>query len=241
MEEQLRQRAMGKMTTAQLEKLNALDGWEWRLPIERDWDGNCEDVEVWYVNNDRHPPSDSYLGKWVMLQRTLKRRREGGEGKQALSDDRFERLDGITGWEWTPKGSRQKKISRSWEARFAELSAHISDSGELPNRISPLGLWVEKQVAGRKSGWLNDAQVDLLASLPGWSWEKSTTRGWEASADDVEVWYKNYERHPPSRTWLGGWVRSQRHEKRRWEEGDSSSLMTAERHARLDAITGWEW
>lgn len=152
------------MTPQRIAALEAVDGWVW------------DDRDRWwlmyallreYVEEHHKLPGvhATYrgrgLGKWANNLRTCRKI------KGALSQERIDALNLVTGWDWVSRNDT------AWVANYRQLLAYVSERGKLPASGSlyhgkQLGRWVSRQRARGAS--LPPSRREALERVPGWQW-----------------------------------------------------------------------
>jgi hypothetical protein len=220
-------------------KLMDLPGWKALGSNSDRWEAGLTHLESFaaehgHVNVDGgHICLDGYpLGNWVGAQRRAYRL-----GK--LTEERRERLDQVSHWEWTPSHTL-------WVDGYEHLVRYSEENGNAdpPERFfSPngfaLGRWVTQQRAEHRAGNLPPDVVEKMEALPGWGWSKSTAR-WETALRRLVEFVEEHGRLP-AQTYvcedgfrLGTWVDTQRKFYR-------MGKTTPERMRRLEAWPWWRW
>jgi hypothetical protein len=172
------------------------------------------------------------LGFWVNSQRT---KYKAG----SLSKDRIEKLESILQWTWN-------QLELIWESNFKLLIEFTQEFGSATVPSEPelykgqrLCFWTQMQRSRYKKGVLEQDRIDLLESLPGWSWR--------LIEDKWEEWLRLLKRFaastgscqvPQSLIYesknLGRWASKQR---TRYRKGE----LEEDRIRILEAINGWTW
>lgn len=165
----------------------------------------------------------------------------------------------LPGWTWghevavaalneRNKAQRSGFIAPEWRDNFESLvSLAINKDGignvknnDLDPDGRPVGHWATAQRSRRAT--LRPRQVELLESIPDWSWDGMAAR-------DARRWKAAYERllsyvtetgtavvphrhTSPDGYGLGGWVSRQRH---------PDAPLTDEQRTLLEALPGWSW
>jgi hypothetical protein len=90
-----------KLGAARTALLLKIPGWEWDGQFAKwmEMFNRLQAFEKEHGHTSIPRDYDQQLTSWVAIQR---------KKKNTLSDDRFARLDGLTSWEWEPKGRGQK-------------------------------------------------------------------------------------------------------------------------------------
>ena len=169
-----RQRAMRDTLSAEeRERLESLPGWSWARHHDR-WERSFGTLEA-YVAREGHacPPAKHNengfrLGGWVDVQRQAYKRSD-------LSSERIERLEGLPGWNWSPKGE-------AWTEMYDVLCSYVSREGHalVPKAHIEdgvrLGQWVNNQRALYNRGDLSSERTKRLGALAGWQWTTTKAR-----------------------------------------------------------------
>ena len=161
---------LGRLSPAQIQALNAVDG-DWRAnQSSLSWENNLTDAILEYQQLGRIPGNDEGAGRWLVRQRS---RMSAGK----LSDDQLSALDeGLPGW---------RNLDRiRWFQQLDALAAWCAAAGKLPTSRTPdpegrrLGTWVAFQRRRHRRGLLKD---DLVAALddtvPGWRGRNANASG----------------------------------------------------------------
>lgn len=226
----------GKLPKDRQRRLEVLPGWTWDVVGDR-WEeafallkryvkgqGNAE------VPGD-HVFEGYKLGDWVERQRS-------SYAKGKLSNERVQRLEGVKGWQWTPKDDK-------WERGFAELLKFVAEHGhaDAPGAYKlgeyRLGGWVQTQRLAFDEGTLDPERKRRLEEVPGWTWDPHADRWERAFALLVQYVEANGDARVPDSYrvddfGLGAWVGIQRGAHRK-------SKLAPERVRKLENLPGWVW
>jgi len=89
-----------KLDEEKIKLLEKLDGWFWKLNLDKLWLDNYELLKEYMINNDKQCPNCSYitddginLGIWISRQRSNKK-------KKKLDEEKIKLLEQIPGWWW---------------------------------------------------------------------------------------------------------------------------------------------
>jgi len=159
------------------------------------------------------PPRHSRAYWWIANNRKYKQ-----EG--ILSEERISLLENIPWWGWS------EPLADRWDRCFEELK----QLGQYPNKRDQRRLYriVEKQRAMQRDGKLTEEQVELLETIPWWSWEPS--------AFD-EAWQREFERVKAlggNVPWTDKWATNQK-------TAYSEDRMPDNRIKLLEALPHWTW
>jgi hypothetical protein len=219
-----RQRSAYKKSGLSLERVQQLEkisGWVWDY-TDWLWEKGFTALKKFEKANghtqvpDRYVDDDGYkLGGFVKSKR---RQYEAGE----LSDGRRQQLESLIGWMWRPNEDLWKKMYSEILHRTAEQSLlEIERAGD------SYAIWITQQKSKysamhggtkvvRKS--LTNEQIDLLAQLPGWSWDRRKD-SWLEHFNAVVDYKRQHDDRLPTSTdkkleWRGlrivGWISKQR-------------------------------
>jgi predicted helicase len=138
-----------------------------------------------------------------------------------------------------------EQTTSSWERFYGYLLEYVNREGHsrVPKKYSErevkIGIWVSTQRHRKQIGKLSARRIELLASLPDWSWDTLDER-WEEGFRLLKQFVKR-EGHTRVRRYhveddfkLGLWVTNQKTKKRNGE-------LESERMARFSAIPEWTW
>jgi superfamily II DNA or RNA helicase len=135
-------------------------------------------------------------------------------------------------------------VSINWHQRYAELKAHLQDSGGKYPLVKqpPLYQWVSTQrqnYRGKKGRPLTQEQITLLEALPGWTWDRFDDKWHQRYTELKQYLADNDGKYPSGRIALSTWVIVQR----AVHNGTNlaASKHTTEQIALLEALPGWQW
>lgn len=177
-----RRRALriGNLPPVQKHELDRIPGWDWtpgrrRSRPDKTW-AEALGILLEYVSREgharvplRHVERRFSLGRWVVQQRTLYRRRQ-------LSPERAGRLETIAGWSWDV-------LASEWEEGFERLRAYVARENTTLVPIGyrdggyRLGQWVSVQRKAFKEGKLSLERQHRLEGLADWTWD-TRDHGW---------------------------------------------------------------
>ena len=175
----------GKLSSQQLSRLSAIEGWTWDLDdaafthgLDR-LRGYARRHGDTFVPNEYVEADGFKLGSWVGNRRHAYKR-----GR--LSPARVMALEAIRGWTWSMKGD-------AWEKGFQRLRAFIDRHGDahVPRLYEDddgyrLGSWVHNQRTRYARHALTPDRVRRLQHLSGWTWVT-------AEARSNERWERGYQ------------------------------------------------
>jgi superfamily II DNA or RNA helicase len=124
--------------------------------------------------------------------------------------------------------AKEKGHARPSKGRFG-----VDKSGKreaVTHKGFRIGDWVGRQRRKYKKGLMPQSQVELLESLPQWSWDPQQDK-WESQAEGLRRFMAGDIERPPN---LWKWVSRTR---QNYREGK----LTDDRIADLEAIEGWSW
>jgi superfamily II DNA or RNA helicase len=219
-----RQRAAYKksgLSAERAQRLEKISGWTWDY-TDWLWEKGFTALKKFEKANghtqvpDRYVDGNGYkLGSFVKSKR---RQYEVGE----LSSDRCSALESLVGWMWRPN-------EELWKKMYSEVSRRTADQSLLDIERSgdSYAVWIVQQKSKysamhggtkvvRKA--LTDEQIDLLAQLPGWSWDRRKDSWLEHFNAVVDYKRQHSNSLPPSTDkkleWRGlrivGWISKQR-------------------------------
>jgi superfamily II DNA or RNA helicase len=158
-----------KLNQLQINKLESLDGWYWKLDLDKQWNDNYNLI-IEYINKYNKIPVRSTIyknikiGIWCELQRTNK-------NKGKLKKNRIDKLKLINKWVW----SYDSKMI--WNDKYNLVVEYINQYNKLPVRSTVykkenIGTWCNKQRVKYNGGQLPDENVNKLDKLENWYWSK---------------------------------------------------------------------
>ncbi|WP_293003767.1 DEAD/DEAH box helicase [Mycobacterium sp.] len=221
----------GRLLAERADRLEALAGWEWD-PRDTQWEFNLVALQQFIAEYGHSFPAGDYrspdgvnVGIWTRNQRTA-------HLNKRMPARRVQRLESLPGWSWSRPDTR-------WGDTFAELEQHLQQPGATyPSSGTVLGRWVFNQRGLFRRQQLDAQRAEMLAALPGWTWNVLDTQ-WDdnIAALSAYVAASGHARPPQSHVTdsgfqLGRWVSDQRRQRRR---------LSDERRAQLQAMPGWTW
>jgi superfamily II DNA or RNA helicase len=176
-----------KLPIQLVKELTAL-GFDWS-PAATKWDNGMRALRSFKAREGhcdvpyKHVEQSVNLGQWVAYARSHKARSVPG----ALSLERIRQLDAL-GFSWSV---RSNQLDAAWATGYELLKQYVARTGSsLVARTEtvgtyPLGAWVAKQRAARRSGMLADVRSRKLNTLSGWTWEvKSGPRRFTSESEE---------------------------------------------------------
>lgn len=227
----------GHLEDDRVAALEALPGWEWE-PLTAQWDRQFNALAAWAAVHGSAvcamsaTHEDVRIGQFVNWVRNAYR-----DGK--LSAEKVAALEALPGWAWNQRRT-------AWDAHFEELRGwaathgHARPShGDIVEGGTDIGRWVSKQRGNLRGGRLEQEQVAMLRSLPGWV-DHEREAAWEAGFEHLIAWLRAGTAFPahsavsPDGYGLGRWIAKQR-------AAFAAGRMAPERSERLERIPGWRW
>lgn len=159
----------GELSKDQIDALENLPGWTWRV-VDAWWGDGILQLQKFVAQRgnsrapQKHVDSDGFrLGTWV-----ANRRLEYLAGK--LSPDHIVALESLPGWMW-------KSTYLAWGDAFSRLQDFVEREGSARVHrmyVEPdgfrLGNWVSHAQCQYKKGKLSHDQITALEGVPGWAW-----------------------------------------------------------------------
>ena len=214
-------------------QLESLSGWVWDSK-EDAWEIGFHYLQE-YLDREGHctvprayKTEDGYLlGSWLGNQRLR---------QQTIQEDRKVKLESLLGWQWNEKDA-------AWESWFCLLRNYLSQHGHsfVPAKYvtvngQKLGNWVANQRA-LENDMPNERKISL-ENLFGWTWDVISEL-WEQGFRQLEVYSvrENHCRVPTKFITADGYRLGQ------WSQVQRSTkeLLSTERTARLESLSGWSW
>lgn len=156
------------------------------------WDVTYEKFESFISNNQKLPYAKSLdkneiaLARWANNMKSTYRSPDKFGLK--LKPEQITKLEQLPNWSWGSKTS-------SWDETFTMLSNFVNENRGFPSYKDNHALitWVSRQKRRKTmevhgTGPLSDAQITLLESLQGWSWEAPE----ETEHLDIIKWLDNH-------------------------------------------------
>jgi superfamily II DNA or RNA helicase len=226
----------GKLDSIKIALLESISGWMWD-PSEEQWKQNFDLLLQYTHQTGSARPPQSFvfegrnLGSWASAQRSK-------FNKDTLAKEKITKLQALPGWTWDP-------YEEAWEQAFEALIRYSEINGtaqpprsHIVNGLQ-LGPWVHAQRQQFNKQELDQAKVDRLEAVPGWTWDPHT-EAWEQAFTALTRYTEiNGTARPPQNYEadnfrLGSWVGTQRQNYRKQK-------LETERVIRLEALPGWTW
>lgn len=150
-----------KMPKQDAAMLSHIKGWEWNRKRAVFLERVDEFVDFFRENGEAPSqihPTEFKLGRWVGSMIC-----EYNAGKLPLWKEGV--LNGTPGWAWDLRAAR-------FERRINELKNHHDLLGSIRSKdLGPeLRGWIANRRTEYRAGKLTQAQIDWIATIPGWSW-----------------------------------------------------------------------
>ncbi len=226
-----------QMSSDRVKKLEALKDWSW-TPYESFWHKNYQEVEK-AVNEGTIDLSQIIptnvsieIKDWVKRQRNLKNR--------GLMDvEKIKLLEQLQGWSWDPLSQRfdaKLELLREFTEKYdtSRLSKFHPDF-----KYRELAAWLVTLRQSRKNGSLDQVKIDLLESVPHWSWEPFDDQ-WNRMFELLQIFVLREghalpnAKHTEEGMKLGSWVSTQRARYRRQRLPEEQSSL-------LESLPKWSW
>ncbi|MFC8383572.1 Helicase associated domain protein [Nocardia sp. NPDC057272] len=164
-------RSRGTLSSDRVSRIEkAVPQWSW-MALDDRWGASLTSLLTYTAEHGHARVPQSYidqtgfrLGTWVATQRAR-------FSKGALTTDRAERLEAVTGWAWDPH-------AHQWETSFVRLLAYVEQHGHalVPQKYVDqtgfrLGGWVLTQRRRKIKRAISDDQAERLEALPEWTWD----------------------------------------------------------------------
>lgn len=227
-------KAQGRLSRAQIERLNAIDmiwaenysdyKWEQGYAAAQAYfeKHGCLDVSVRYKSEDGFE-----LGRWLGTQRALKKNADSDNSRNKLSHERISRLNRIgMAWDKSAKivmQAKEPKPSR-WETNYAKAREYFEKHGDLNVKFDyvtedgvKLGAWLGELRSLHKSSdpALTEKQICLLDEIK-MIWDLADKK-WEENYEKAKLFFREHGHlgvpnlyKTPDGFCLGSWVSRQR-------------------------------
>ena len=262
-----RQWRKGRLTQAQIDLLERTPGWVWEPKHEVDQGfarpAFIKAVEAYRVflaeNPGQEPPWGLRIGESPLLRDFAGRvRREYQDG--SLTEAEIRLMESLPGWSWDPSALRESEVRTGFEdsaLRESQVRTGFEDkasliakyfefegTASLPNEkfegqdLRKIGGNIRKWY---KQGTLNEAEIERMEAIPGWTWfpkkgpKEESLRSFIEKADLVDQHIAAYGKPPSKRgadRALGEWLVTSRAKYRK-------GLLSAEKVAVIQGRPGW--
>ena len=233
----------GSLDQEKIDRLETVTGWTW-APKDDQYQRGFHALQQYAIRERTSRVVRSHvevfdgveinLGSWAQTRR--------GDFKRGwLTQTQIEALEALPEWTWIPKDD-------DWMSWFKSLTEFVEENGH--SRVAQRGekslfkgrdltSWVNAQRTHYKKGSLPTDRIQLLESLPTWSW-KPHNDAWETMYQQV-----NELSHSDKGELFGGLDDAEAAQIRTWMSGQRSQYashkMDPEKIRRLELTPGWEW
>ena len=213
------------MSNDRINKLEAIDGWEWD-PRDSMWEDTYIEIKK-YVNENGELPkrSNKEFGLWVQSQRSKHEKYKSSE----KGIDRIEKLEAINGWFW------DINFDSVWEQHRMAIEVFMHTNKKLPKQSEGLlGAWIGTQRQNYRKKTLTEIQINKLESITGWTWTPLESV-WDLRYLELVEFVKSNKRLPLNHTErIGRWGDKQR-------TMYKNNKLSVDRINKLNSINGWFW
>jgi superfamily II DNA or RNA helicase len=233
----------GTLDQEKIDRLETVTGWTW-APKDDQYQRGFHALEQYAIREGTSRVARGHvevfegveinLGSWAQTRR--------GDFKRGwLTQSQIEGLEALPDWSWNPK-------DEDWMSWFQSLTEFVEESGH--SRVAQRGdkslfkgrnltSWVNAQRTHYKKGSLPADRIQLLESLPTWSW-KPHNDAWETMYQRV-IQLSNSDNEGPFVS--VGEVEAE--QIRTWTARQRSQYfknnLDAEKIRRIELIPNWEW
>jgi superfamily II DNA or RNA helicase len=164
----LKQRTIAeKISLDRRKKLENLTGWIWNLR-DAQWSVGFEHARSYGAAHgntlipDEYVTEDGYkLGAWVVAQRMR---------REKYTSERIEMIQSLPQWSWDPRRDQWNQGFYKLRELVLEKGSSMAKQGYVLEDGFKLGTWVSTQRTAYKKDRLTGEQIELLQSLPEWTW-----------------------------------------------------------------------
>ncbi len=184
-----------KLSTERIELLNKLN-FVWDIP-EQQWNENYQELKKFFKQNGHSsPPTNTQLGKWVVVQRKVYK-------DNKLSTERIELLNKLS-FVWDI-------LEHKWNENYQELKKFFRQNGHSnAPKDNPLSSWSTQQRKNYRENKLSNDQIELLNQI-NFVWENLLDNKWDEKYEELKIFFKqNGHSSPPNIHPLSRWVGKQR-------------------------------
>jgi superfamily II DNA or RNA helicase len=228
-----------KLPQDKIERLESLPGWTWDS-LETDFQEGFVYLQQYVAECGHARVPHSYrtedkfnLGTWISSRR-------GEKKNNNLPQDKIEQLDSLPGWTWDP-------IETAFQEGFAYLQQYVAECGHarVPHRYKTedkfiLGKWISNRRTDKKNNILSHNKIELLESLPGWTWDPIET-AFQKGFAYLQQYVAEYgharvpQIHKTEDDFtLGTWISSRRTDKK-------DNKLPQDKIELLESLPGWTW
>lgn len=228
----------GLLEQEKIEMIEALPDWSWD-PLEDDWNFCYQALKEFVIQQGNYTiPKKLKLANGVLLSSWLSNQKDRKKNGK-LRSDRIERLESLPNWTW-------EFFDTQWQRFFEDLVNYLNRHNQFPTKSftgksgKQLGSFILHQRSSYRDGSIRQESIELLESLPGWSWDPLQEQFDEAvSAIRRYVSLNGHANIPHSfldenGLRIGAWV-SQKRVRYKKNKLDASQINTLER------IPTWQW
>jgi len=211
----------GKLSQEQIDFLESIDGWVWRINLNAMWFNKGNKLKQHMLDGDEFPKqTDPIYGIWILNQR-----KNYKNGK--LSQEQIDLLESIDGWFWIVD------LDNIWFDKGNKLKQHMLDGNEIPLRPHPVfGHWIATQRSNYRKGKLSQERIDFLESIDGWMWSRNDM--WFDKGNKLKQHMLDGDEFPKQTDPIYSWIRCQRQQYK-------NGKLSQEQIDFLESIDGWWW
>ncbi len=229
----------GKLSKEKIKLLQSISGWTWD-PLDEEFQKMFRHL-IEFIKIEEHAfVPDGYktengdnLGNWVQS-----RRKDYKKGE--LSKKNIELLESVSGWSWDLLEDQFQEMFRHLieyekkEGHALVPKRHLTENGVI------LGSWVTRRRRDYKKDKLTKDKIELLESVPGWSWDPLEDQFQEVIQHLKDfigkvghtLVPKNYKTEDGIN--LGSWIGNKR---TNYKKGK----LSKEKIVLLESLPGWSW
>jgi hypothetical protein len=226
----------GTLTPEMITALEAVPGWQWD-PIGDRWAQNYELLKVESVRRGtslipiREITNGLKLGAWCQEQRKA-------YARNALSHERIDLLQRIPNWTFSIFEDQWMNMYLTLK-EYSEKEGHAQPDWKTVVNGKKLGVWVNNQYKRYKENTINLEQIELLESLPGWTWTRMSSE-WMSTYQQIEAFASEHGHCTLPRDYsfdgknLQAWIYNQKQRRRTGKLEDQRTQL-------LEKLPGWSW
>jgi superfamily II DNA or RNA helicase len=233
----------GTLDQEKIDRLQTVTGWTW-APKDDQYQRGLHALQQYAIREGTSRVARGHvevfegveinLGSWAQTRR--------GDYKRGwLTQTQIDGLEALPDWSWNPK-------DEDWMSWFQSLAEFVEENGH--SRVAQRGekslfkgrnltSWVNTQRTHYKKGSLPTDRIQLLESLPTWSW-KPHNDAWET------MYQRVYElSHSDANDPFGSVDDAEAKQIRTWTGAQRTRYyaekLDAEKIRRIELILNWEW
>lgn len=166
----------GNLSQERIKLLESVPEWCWEINLDKLWRVKFEELKSL---KGRIPPrtprngNQRELSVWCYNQRNSYKKGE-------LSGEKIKLLETLPEWIW------ENNLMEEWQIKYEELETLNGAIPSINEEQSDLRKWCHNQRLNYKTGKILQGEINLLESLPDWSWGDNVDELWREKFEKLK-------------------------------------------------------